>query len=137
MKPVILALVVVLACTACTENGPTAPGSFTSQASLHTFSGTVPLQGVNYYPFSVTEASTVSITLASLSMNSTASPIVGLGIGKPSGHRCILGGSVIHTAPGSAAHISTSLLPALYCVQIVDIGHLRAPAQFTIRVVIK
>jgi hypothetical protein len=99
-----------------------------------TFSGTVPVGGVDFNPFTVTTGGTVSITLVAAGPPPTIT--MGLAIGTPGGTGvCSLlsGGSVLTTA-GSTAQLTGTVAAGSYCVEVVDVGNAAGPIAYTVTV---
>jgi hypothetical protein len=84
--------------------------------------------------FTVSQAGTVSITLASLSP--TATVAVGLGLGAPNGTTsCTLTSSNPTAMAGSTPQITVTENPGSYCVEIYDVGNLTSTSTFSITIV--
>jgi hypothetical protein len=125
-----------LATGGCGNNASVTTPSTATSTSSDSFAGALPLQGSSFYSFTVTTAETVSITLVSLTPNTTgaASPaVMRVGLGLPIGIGCAINNSV-DTAPGLTTQLSAAVTPETYCVQISDVGNLTAPANFLIRI---
>ena len=137
----IASLVLAAATAGCNgDDSPTAPPAAGTPPATSTFSeaftGVLPVQGSSFASFTVSQATTVSITLASL-MPSTighasATP-VRLGLGAPSESGCGLTSSV-NATPALTAQLTAQANPATYCVEISDVGNLSAPLNFVIRI---
>jgi hypothetical protein len=113
--------------------GSTTPTT-TSTGTTETFSGSLLPQGSDVYTFTVSQAGTVSITLASLSPSATVA--VGLGLGTPSGTTsCTLSSSNPTAMAGSAPQITVTENPGSYCVEIYDVGNLTSTSIFSITIV--
>jgi hypothetical protein len=128
----ILTCAAILAAAGCglldNSTSPTTP-----EAPTEAFSGTLTLQGSSLFSFTVTQAGTIRVTLATLSPSPTAG--VGLGIGTPSGTAgCTLTSSTPSATAGSAAQITVTANPGTYCVKVYDTGNLTATASFTINI---
>jgi hypothetical protein len=101
------------------------------------FSGTLAVQGSNFFSFTVATSGQVSITLASLLSTRPGpalSTVVGLGVGTPLGTDCSETNGVT-TGPGLTAQLVNTLSPATYCTRISDLGNLTGPVNFTVRIV--
>ena len=86
----------------------------------------------------VAQATTVSgmvnVTLVSIGGLSVAPDVmVSLGIGTPSGTSCS-SSSPMTVSAGSAAQVTATEQPGVYCVKISDVGNLPAAADFTITI---
>lgn len=129
-------LVLGLLAVACGNDTPTTPTTPTLP-STEMFSGTLAVQGSSFYSFTVAATGNVSITLASLVATAPGpalNTVMGLGVGSPNGTDCDVTNSVT-TAPGLTAQLVNSLTPATYCAKIYDLGELKAPVNFTVRIV--
>jgi hypothetical protein len=122
---------------ACGSNsGNTATSPTLSAAATEVFGGTLSASGSAFYSFSVIQASTVGITLGSLTSVATgavlsATPTIALGI--PAGTGC--GPLTSQSAsPSLSAQISVPLAAGVFCVSITDTGGLTADANFAIRI---
>ena len=140
MKPAALVFL-VLTClgVGCSNNtSPAAPSSTSASTSGPTFfTGTLAPQGSSFYAFTLTQAGTVSLTLASLTFgprNPTLATIVGLGFGPPAGTDWSLTTS-LNTGAGLVAQIKSASGTGTFCVDIFDVGHLDRPVDFVIRIV--
>jgi hypothetical protein len=126
-----LASVLVAAGCGLLEESSTSPTPTTPPTEA--FSGTLAVQGSSMFTFTVTQAGTVSVTLASLSPSSTVA--VGLGIGTPSGtSSCTLTSSTPNAIAGSTAQLTVTANSGAWCVKVYDVGNLTAASTFTINV---
>jgi hypothetical protein len=108
------------------------------------FDAIISLKGSNYFPFSVNQSGgNVSINFASLSpLNRpgllTVTMQIGYGTTVLDGDGNIVGCDLrktIETTPALAAQLSESLtVAANYCANIADVGNLREPANFSMRI---
>lgn len=131
------------AVAACGDNdSPTSPtttdattiAEIAAPAFTEEFIGTIQVSGSAFYSFSVTTNGTVTATLTSVS-GAFVPPTVtlGLGLGVPSGETCAVTSS-INTAKGSAAQLSATFPPGVYCVMVSDVGNLFAAATFAVTI---
>jgi hypothetical protein len=135
-RPGILFLAGVLACSvtamlaaACgSDSTPTVPSNPSTTGSEN-WSSTVAPGGQSTRSFTVNAAGTISVTLTA------AGDTLGLGIGLPrvSGGGCRLGVTV-NTGPGSAPQLTTSADAGQYCVQVYDLGTVREPVGFALKI---
>ena len=128
----VLGCVAILSAAGCglleNSTSPTTP-----EAPTEAFSGTLVLQGSSFFTFTVSQAGTISVTLATLTPSPTAG--VGLGVGTPSGTTgCTLTSSTPNASAGSAAQITITGTPGTYCVKVYDTGNLTTTASFTINI---
>jgi hypothetical protein len=127
-----------LVATGCGNNASgTSPSSTTSAASTERFDAIVNPGAAAFYSFQVTgNGGSVAINLASLSALARPGvlPIVmELGYGVPVGEGCSVRKSV-ETGPGLTAQLTDTIMAGIYCANIADIGNLREPANFSIRI---
>jgi len=98
------------------------------------FSGVVPVGGSRFYSFTVVENGTVNVTLTSIGgAGVPSSAWMGLGVGTPSGEDCPTT-STVNGPSGSTPQVTGTFVPAIYCVAVVDIGNLAAPASFAVTI---
>jgi hypothetical protein len=139
MKPAALLFIVLTGLgVGCSNTSPAAPSTTsTSTSSLTYFTGTLAPQSSSFYSLTLTQAGTVSLTLASLTFgprNPAPATIVGLGFGTPVGTDCSLTAST-NTGAGLVAQINSASGAGTICVDIFDVGHLTSPVDFVVRVV--
>jgi hypothetical protein len=133
--PIVIAL--ALAMAACGNDTTTAPTTTTPGPEL--FEGQLQSRGDSqFFSFTVTTAGNVSVTLASVT--TTASPgtslnlPLGVGLGTPLGTACNLTQQTT-TGPGLTPQLTGSnLAPAIYCVEVFDVGNLTVPVNFAVRI---
>jgi hypothetical protein len=139
MKPAALTFLVLVSLgVGCNSTSPAAPSTTSASTSgPFFFTGTLAPQGSSFYALTLTQAGTVSLTLASLTFgprNPTLATIVGMGFGTPAGTDCSLTTS-LSTGAGLVAQINTASGAGIFCVDIFDVGKLDRPVDFVIRVV--
>src|SRR4051794_17510260 len=139
MRRSFLLVMFAVLCGACGDsNSSTSPTPTTPLTTIVSFTGTLAPQGVQFYSFTVAQAGTTAITLASLppsrALTATLSSSVGLGLGTPAGTGCSMSTSM-SAMPGLVAQLSTTTQPTIYCVQVFDNGGITTPVDFTIRIV--
>ena len=136
---VALFVVGMLVSAACGDDTPqtTTPDTNTDVRSTETFGATLTVGQSQFYSFTTISPGTTDVTLVSLrpagSVSSTVSPVVGLGLGIPSGTDCALGWAT-NTAPALKAQLTVSTSVTTYCVKVADIGNLTGAVDYTIRV---
>ena len=122
----------------CSNTSPAAPSTTSASTSgTFFFTGTLAPHGSSFYSLTLTQAGTVSLTLASLTFgprNPAPATIVGLGFGTPVGPDCSLTTS-LNTGAGLVAQINSASGTGTFCVDIFDVGHLERPVDFVIRIV--
>jgi len=142
MRRAAILAVVVLCCAGCGDDTPTSPSS-TPVNGTERFDAIINVRDSKFYPFSVGSSGTTTINLASLSpidrqgvVNATMEIGWGKAIKDDSG--TVIGcdlARVIQTTPALAAQLSDTLTPASdYCANIADVGGLRQPVNFSIRI---
>ncbi|MDO8795793.1 MAG: hypothetical protein Q7J25_14370 [Vicinamibacterales bacterium] len=133
-----LALVVA----ACDGNTTTSPTDTTTTTTVtvaepsitEAFNDVLRVGSSSLYSFTVTAYGTVNITLTSLGGAFVPATVqVGLGLGTPAGTDCAVTTSLTVSA-SETAQLTGIQGSGIYCVRIVDIGNLYAPATFTITI---
>jgi len=139
MRRVVLALLVAASLSAGCNNNPTttSPSNFVVGPTTEVFTGSVDVNGSAFYSFTVVTSGTTSVMLASITTG-TPGPAadigMSLGIGVPAGTGCPVTTSVM-VGPALTSQIASALTPGIYCVNIADVGNLRAQVNFAIRIV--
>jgi hypothetical protein len=122
------------ACTEASVSSPTALGT-NLPVAVEVFTGTLPVNGVRFYSFTVSKTGSASVVLLSLTENGEpSSAAVQIGIGAPRGIDC-LATQTATIGPGAVAQVGITADPAVYCARIADVGNLQAPAQFAINII--
>ena len=138
MKPAALVFLALTWLAVGCSSSPAAPSTTSALTSGPSFfTGTLAPQGSSFYSLTLTQAGTVSLTLASLTFgprNPAPATIVGLGFGTPVGTDCSLTTS-LNTGAGLVAQINSASGTGTFCVDIFDVGHLDRPVDFVIRIV--
>jgi hypothetical protein len=120
--------------TAATTTAPTV----TSGPSTALFEGTLAPGGSAFYSFTVTTTGLTNVMLASVTTSAapgTSSTVVlGLALGTPLGTDCTITNALLASA-GLTSQLVNSLSPGIYCARVYDIGNLRSPVKFAIRIV--
>ena len=138
MRSVVFALLVVASLGAgCTGSSSTTTAPTVSGTLTEVFVGSLDVNGAGFYSFTVSSTGTTSVMLASLTQ-ATPGPVadlaVSLGVGVPAGIGCPVT-TAVSVGPALTSQIATTLTPGIYCVNIADIGNLRAAVNFAIRIV--
>jgi hypothetical protein len=143
MRFAVLVLILAPFCAACGDDTPTTPSSTTSSRATERFDDIIDVRASRFFAFSVGSNGNTSINLASLSpINRTGvlMTTMELGWGKTLKDEagtvigCTLA-KVMQTTPALTAQMNDTLTPASdYCANIADIGELREPANFSIRI---
>jgi hypothetical protein len=122
-----------LGCSNDTQQSTTSPTSPNTEVF---FTGILNPKGSSFYTFSVTQAGTVTATVASLStstFNPTPGLVVGLGFGTPVGTGCQMTTS-LQTSAGLASQLSAASGPGTVCINIFDVGRVAASTTFVVRI---
>ena len=122
-------LLLVVFLSACGGDKTTTAPSNTSTPTSEDWSGVVAPGGQSSRSFTVNASGTIAVTLTA------AGATLGLGVGLPrvSGGGCRLGVSV-NASPASSPQISTAADSGQYCVQVYDLGTLRDPVGFALKI---
>ena len=144
--PLLVLVVVALSAAACGgSDTPTSPSpSTTVTAATERFDAIIDVKGSAFRPFSVGQNGVPSsINLASLSSLTRPGLLpltmqIGYGTTVLDGDGNVVGcdqKKTIEATPGLTAQLSESLTPATnYCATIADVGNLREPANFSVRI---
>ena len=132
-----VAFAAALAAAACGNRiVPTGPSGnpLTVAVEVESFIGTLPVDGIRFYSFTVPQDGNVSLTLLSLTANGepSAGPI-NIGVGVPQGTGCTLLDSRT-TGPGAAPQFTNFYQAAVYCARVADVGNLTATASFALNI---
>jgi hypothetical protein len=132
-------LVVLLFLLAGCGSTPTQPSSTSTTPTIATelFSGTLGPTETTFYSFNVTVSGNVSVMLASITSGTgqPLAPLVGLGVGVPSGTGCGTTTSV-DAMPALQAQIANPMTAGTYCVSLSDSSaSLTDSVNFTIRII--
>jgi len=122
-------LVIALFAAGCGDGKTSTTPSNTSTPTSENWSSVVAPGGQSSRSFTVNSSGTIAVTLTA------AGATLGLGVGLPrvTGGGCRLGVSV-NTAAGSSPQISTAADAGQYCVQVYDLGTLRDPVEFAMKI---
>ena len=121
------AVAAALALGACGGSSTASPNAPTT---TETFTGTLSAGGVNVHPFNVAQSGALTVTLTTLSPQSTIT--VGLGLGLPSGTACSLSSTDNTAKMGSVEQ--TTLDAGAWCVAIYDLGNVQGSDTYTLTV---
>jgi len=102
--------------------------------TVESFIGVLPVEGSNFYSFTMTQDGPVSLTLLSLTENGEASAAaINIGIGVPQGTGCTLIDS--RTAGVDVRpQFQNSYAAAVYCARVADTGNLTSEATFALNI---
>ena len=131
-------LVLGLLTGGCGDDPPaTAPSTSTTTKITEVFVGTLNVRGSSFYSFSVLTAGTVSVMLASITLaqpGPTADIPVSIGVGVPEGEGCNTTTTMV-VGPALTSQISAQYTPGVYCANVADVGNLKSPVSFAVRIV--
>jgi hypothetical protein len=124
-----LLLVTIALVAACGDDNTSTTPSPTQTATSESWSSVVAPGGQSTRSFTVNASGTIAVTLTN------ADTTLGLGVGLPrvTGGGCRLGVSV-NTSAGSSPQISAPADTGQYCVQVYDLGTLRDPVGFALKI---
>ena len=133
-----LLVVVVAGSVACDNSGSSATATATAPTGAATtdiFTGTVPVGGLDFKPFTVTQNNgLLSVTLTAAGPPATIT--MGLGVGTVTGTTCTLLSGASTSAPaGITPQLSGTIGAGSYCVEVVDIGNAALPITYSVTVV--
>lgn len=136
----VLATAMAITMSACGGGDAlTTPAATTpSGPTTESFEGQLVSGGSAFYSFTVTTAGLTNVMLASVttstSPGASSAVVLGLALGAPLGADCSVTNS-LPTAAGLTAQLVNSLTPGTYCARVYDIGNLKTPVNFAIRIV--
>ena len=139
MKRVIgVLMAILLAGSACSSGGntmtsPTTTATTTTPATTETFTGTVPVGGLDIHTFTAA-AGVLTVTLTSAEPPPTI--FMGLGLGVPSDTTCTFftGASTAAQASSTAQLQGTLTASGSVCVEVYDIGNEASPVNYSVTV---
>ena len=137
----IAAVALALLMTACgggdSSTSTTAP-TITSGPTPELFEGKLAVGGSTFYSFTVSATGDADVMLASVT--TTTAPgnasgvILGIALGQPLGEDCTITTSLAASAALQSPLVS-NLTPGIYCARVYDLGNLRTPVNFAVRIV--
>lgn len=133
---VLSGLLAGLASSGCSPLGPTSPPTNLPNSALvvENFSGTLPLKGVVYYSFSVTDSGTTYLTLLSVKEDGVdTEALITIGIGIPRGTSCVAT-NVLSVKAGGAAQLTGTTNRGVHCAVVFDPGNLTKDATFSLNI---
>ena len=122
-------LLIALVATACGGGNTSTTPSPTPTATGESWSSVLAPGGQSTRSFTVNASGTIAVTLT----NADTTLGVGVGVPRVTGGGCRLGVSV-NTSAGSSPQISAPADAGQYCVQVYDLGTLRDPAGFALKI---
>ena len=133
----IAAATAMAACGGSSSTTPTTPTVVTGPTPT-LFEGKLTVGGFAFYSFTVNSTGDADVMLASVT--TTTSPgselnvVLGLALGTPLGEDCSITASM-PARPALQSPLVNNLTPGIYCVRVYDIGNLKAPVNFAVRIV--
>ena len=128
---------VAILCAACGGNGSATSPDTTPASTTERFDAILNPGTSAFFSFElVTTNGTVSINLASVSSLTRPGVVavpMQIGIGVPAGEGCALQQTKVAT-PALASQLTGTFRDGRYCASIADIGNLKEPVNFTMRV---
>ncbi len=139
MKRLIGALAAMVIAGAACSSGSSDSGSIvgpttTTPASTETFTGTVPVAGLDFHTFNAL-AGPLTVTLTTAGPPATI--MMGLGLGSPTDTTCTLYASATtNTAAGTSPQLSGTLTSGgPICVEVFDIGNQASEVTYSVTVI--
>jgi hypothetical protein len=129
---------IAILCAACGgNNSGTAPSDTTSATTTERFDAILQPGTSAFFSFDLAVTNgTVAINLASVSSLTRPGVLpvpVQIGYGVPAGEGCSLQKSIVAT-PALTSQLTGTLRDGRYCAFIGDVGNLKEPVNFTMRV---
>jgi hypothetical protein len=129
-----LLVALALGAAACGSSSSSSSTTPTTPTTTDTLTGTVPLKGSDFKPFTVTATGEVDVTLTAAGPPSTIT--MGIGIGTPGSAGCtLIANASTLTAPGSSPQVTGIMTPGTYCVLVYDVGNQTDAVSWTATVV--
>jgi hypothetical protein len=127
-----------LVATGCGNGNTQTSPSSTTTTSTERFDAILSPGTAAFYSFQISgSGGPVAINLASLSALTRPGVlpiVVQIGYGEPVGEGCSVR-KTVDTGPGLTSQLTDTITTAgIYCANIADIGNLREPANFSIRI---
>ncbi len=132
----ILVLLAMVAAS-CSEDAP--PAVAPTPPAVYYLPGVLEVQGTSTVSFTPTRSGTANVTLVSVTPDSrgpASDILLDMGFGTLADGVCTVTASV-QAAPRLSAHLVTSVTASTeHCVMLSDIGNLKGPVNFAVRVVL-
>jgi hypothetical protein len=122
-----------LAAAACGNNSTTTPTPITPDPVTDTFNGTVTVNGASNFPFSVSSAGLITVTLTSLAGDGT---VVGLSLGTWTAATSSCS-AIISNDTAVQGSILTGQATSIgnLCARVFDVGRISEPQDYQLTVV--
>jgi len=102
------------------------------------FEGKLDVGGSSFYSFAVSATGNTNVMLASVTTSTTpgnsTNVTLGMGLGTPLGTDCVVTTSV-QASPALQSPLVSNLTAGTYCVRVYDVGNLKGPVNFAVRIV--
>lgn len=140
MSKTVAAAGLVLMLSACGGSDLTSSSAPTILGGPSTvlFEGQLAVGGSAFYSFTVSTTGDANVMLASVTTStapgSESNVVLGLALGTPLGEDCSITSAVLASAALQSPLVN-NLAPGIYCTRVYDIGNLRSPVKFAIRIV--
>jgi hypothetical protein len=103
------------------------------------FEGKLEVGGSSFFSFTVSATGNANVMLASVTTSTTpgtsTNVTLGMGLGTPLGTGCVETTSVLAFPALQSPLVVANLTAGIYCVRVYDVGNLRGPVNFAIRIV--
>ena len=130
----VAAVLVLIGAAACGDDTePTTPTEPTRPTTTETFPGRLTVNGAATHPFVAGGSGQISVTLTSLSPESTARISLSLGTFNQTGACAIFMAN--DNATQSTSVIANATAAGTFCARVSDVGQLTAPTDYTLTVV--
>jgi hypothetical protein len=133
---VLAAAALTLGAAACDESTPAPPNTPGPLPTTEKFSGSIGVNGAIAFPFSTASSGNITLTLTSVTPDTTA--IVGLSIGTWNGTACSVSTGVFNDNAQQGITVVAAVSSAGFnnvCARVYDSGKLTAGISFEITVV--
>ena len=143
MRFAVLFFICASVCAACGNDTPTSPTPTPASRATERFDDIINVRESKFQSFSVGSNGTTSINLASLTplnRSGVVNATMEIGWGKTikADDGTVIGcelSKVLQTTPSLTAQMNDTLTPSTdYCANIADVGGLREPVNFSIRI---
>lgn len=129
-------LLAVLSSSGCSPLGPTSPstGLPNPTIAVENFSGTLPVNGLVYYSFSVVDGGTTYLTLLSVKEGGVdTDALITIGLGTPRGTSCVAT-NMLSVKSGGSPQVSGTTNRGVHCAMVFDPGNLTTDATFSLNI---
>jgi hypothetical protein len=124
-RGILSALTVAVALSAC--GGIVDP----SKNKMDTITGTIPVGGFDFKPFSTSKNGEIQVTISSLAPTPSAGALMGIALGQAASGGCAVYGNYVTTFIVGRSVQFGLLDKGSYCVQLFDTGSITVPTTYT------